>query len=92
VSWQLDQTLELGFVLTAVEQALAQATPVIWNSDQGSHFTSPQCKFHRRIQHFSSGGGSRCQALHTRGKEALARVKERARRPGDVLLRRYNSC
>ena len=42
VSWQLDQTLELGFVLTAVEQALAQATPVIWNSDQGSHFTSPQ--------------------------------------------------
>ena len=42
VSWQLDQTLELGFVLIAVEQALAQATPAIWNSDQGSHFTSPQ--------------------------------------------------
>ncbi len=42
VSWQLDQTLELPFVLTAVEQALAQATPAIWNSDQGSHFTSPQ--------------------------------------------------
>ena len=42
VSWQLDQTLELPFVLTAVEQALAQATPTIWNSDQGSHFTSPQ--------------------------------------------------
>jgi len=42
VSWQLDQTLALPFVLTAVEQALAQATPTIWNSDQGSHFTSPQ--------------------------------------------------
>jgi len=42
VSWQLDQTLELPFVLTAVAQALAQATPTIWNSDQGSHFTSPQ--------------------------------------------------
>jgi len=28
--------------LAAVERALAQATPVIWNSDQGSHFTSPQ--------------------------------------------------
>jgi len=41
VSWQLDQTLELGFVLTAAEEALAQATPTIWNSDQGSHFTSP---------------------------------------------------
>jgi len=42
VSWELDQTLEMPFVLTAVERALAQATPVIWNSDQGSHFTSPQ--------------------------------------------------
>jgi len=42
VSWELDQTLEMPFVVTAVERALAQATPVIWNSDQGSHFTSPQ--------------------------------------------------
>lgn len=42
ISWALDQTLELPFVLAAVEQALAQANPVIWNSDQGSHFTSPQ--------------------------------------------------
>ncbi len=42
VSWELDQTLALPFVLDATERALAQATPVIWNSDQGSHFTSPQ--------------------------------------------------
>lgn len=42
VSWELDQTLEMPFVLTAVEQALASASPVILNSDQGSHFTSPQ--------------------------------------------------
>jgi len=42
ISWELDQTLELPFVLTAVERALAQATPQICNSDQGSHFTSPQ--------------------------------------------------
>ncbi len=42
VRWQIDQSLELGVVLTAAEQALAQATPAIWNSDQGSHFTSPQ--------------------------------------------------
>ena len=41
VSWELDQTLELPFVLDAVDRALAQATPTIWNSDQGSHFTSP---------------------------------------------------
>ncbi len=42
ISWELDQTLALPFVLAAVERALAQAQPVIWNSDQGSHFTSPQ--------------------------------------------------
>jgi putative transposase len=42
VSWELDQTLEMPFVVTTVARALAQATPVIWNSDQGSHFTSPQ--------------------------------------------------
>jgi len=42
VSWQLSQTLELDFVLKGVDEALLQAVPRIWNSDQGSHFTSPQ--------------------------------------------------
>lgn len=42
VSWALDETLELPFVLDALHQALATATPVIWNTDQGSQFTSPQ--------------------------------------------------
>ncbi|HEX9029737.1 MAG TPA: IS3 family transposase [Anaerolineales bacterium] len=42
VSWALSQTLEQTFVLEAVDQALAQAQPAICNSDQGSHFTSPQ--------------------------------------------------
>ena len=42
VSWELDQTLELPFVLNTVQRALGQAVPVICNSDQGSHFTSPQ--------------------------------------------------
>jgi len=42
VSWELDQTLEMPLVLQAVERALSVATPTIWNSDQGSHFTRPQ--------------------------------------------------
>lgn len=42
VSWELDQTLEIGFVLACVDRALAQTAPAIFNSDQGSHFTSPQ--------------------------------------------------
>jgi putative transposase len=42
VAWELDSTLELDFVLAAVDRALEHATPQIWNSDQGSHFTSPR--------------------------------------------------
>lgn len=42
VSWELDMTLEMPFVLAALQRALAQAAPLICNSDQGSHFTSPQ--------------------------------------------------
>lgn len=42
VSWELDQTLEMPFVLEAVGRALSLETPEIFNSDQGSHFTSPQ--------------------------------------------------
>jgi putative transposase len=42
VSWQLDDTLDIDFVLQTVDRALLQHKPLIWNSDQGSHFTSPQ--------------------------------------------------
>ena len=42
ISWALDQTLAIDFVLEALGQALALAKPTICNSDQGSHFTSPQ--------------------------------------------------
>lgn len=41
VNWELDQTLEVGFVLSAVRRAFTQALPAILNSDQGSQFTSP---------------------------------------------------
>ncbi len=41
ISWELDETLEMPFVLACVERALGLAKPQIWNSDQGSHFTSP---------------------------------------------------
>lgn len=48
VAWALDQTLEIPFVLQAVDQALEINKPEIWNSDQGSHFTSPQ--YTQRLQ------------------------------------------
>jgi len=42
VSWAFSDTLAVPFVLEAVEQAFGAATPQIWNTDQGSQFTSPQ--------------------------------------------------
>jgi putative transposase len=42
MGWALSQTLEMDFVLDTVEKVLILATPDIWNSDQGSHFTSPR--------------------------------------------------
>jgi putative transposase len=46
VSWALDDSLELPFVLDALGQALCIATPQIWNTDQGSQFTSPRLTTH----------------------------------------------
>ncbi len=42
ISWEVDQTLAIDFVLVAVNRALGEAKPQIMNSDQGSHFTSEQ--------------------------------------------------
>lgn len=42
ISWNMDQTLEMPFVIEALENAFAVGSPLILNSDQGSHFTSPQ--------------------------------------------------
>nr|WP_325053288.1 IS3 family transposase [Lentibacillus cibarius] len=41
ISWELDQTLAMDFVLKAVQRAFTVGgIPEIFNSDQGSHFTS----------------------------------------------------
>ena len=42
ICWEVDQTLEIPFVLRTVDNALKQTKPEIFNSDQGSHFTSSQ--------------------------------------------------
>jgi putative transposase len=40
LSWAVSITMDVGFCLEALEQALGMATPDILNSDQGSQFTS----------------------------------------------------
>jgi putative transposase len=40
LSWRLSNTLDVSFCLEALEEALDKGTPTIFNSDQGSQFTS----------------------------------------------------
>jgi putative transposase len=40
LSWRLSNTLTGSFCVEALEEALSQATPEIFNSDQGSQFTA----------------------------------------------------
>lgn len=42
VHWELSPTLEIPFCLDNIRRALERGVPTIHNSDQGSHFTSPQ--------------------------------------------------
>jgi putative transposase len=40
LSWELSNSLECGFCITALEGALKYGKPEIFNTDQGSQFTS----------------------------------------------------
>ena len=40
VSWRLSNTLDAGFCAEALEDALGKGTPEVFNTDQGSQFTS----------------------------------------------------
>ena len=40
VAWRLSNTLETGFCAEALNEALGQGTPDVFNTDQGSQFTS----------------------------------------------------
>ena len=74
ISWELDHTLEMPFVLTAVQRALATAVPAIWNSDQGSHFTSPQYQQLLRDAHIQISMDSKGRALDNIFTERLWRT------------------
>ena len=42
ISWEISNTLDIDFCLRVQERAYALAVPEIFNTDQGSHFTSPK--------------------------------------------------
>jgi len=42
ITWELSNTLESGFCITALQQARQQSQPEIFNTDQISQFTSDE--------------------------------------------------
>ena len=48
VAWRLSNTLEAGFCAEALTEALAQGRPEVFNTDQGSQFSSRE--FTRALQ------------------------------------------
>lgn len=42
LAWRLSNTLDVGFCLEALDEALNQGKPVIFNTDQGAQFTSQE--------------------------------------------------
>ena len=48
LAWELSNTLDVHFCLKALDSALCQTQPEIFNTDQGSQFTSQE--FITRLQ------------------------------------------
>jgi putative transposase len=42
LSWRLSNSMEVSFCLEALEEALEQGRPAIFNTDQGTQFTSKE--------------------------------------------------
>ena len=92
LSWELSNTMETGFCLAALHAAFRFGQPEIWNSDQGSQFTSADflvplnsC----RIPHQYGWARPRTGQRFHRAAVALAQVRDdlsrRLRhRPGPV--------
>jgi len=53
LSWSISITLEVDFCIEALQKALQKHKPVIFNSDQGSQFTSSQFTKHLTDQNIS---------------------------------------
>jgi len=73
LAWELSNTLDGAFCLAALEPALQQATPQIFNTDQGAQFTSHA--FTRRVEAAGTrvSGDGRGRALDTVFVERLWR-------------------
>ena len=84
LSWELSNTMETGFCLAALESAFRFGQPEIWNSDQGSQFTSPDFLAPLKKRNISISMDGRGRALDNVFIERLWRsLKYELIYPGD---------
>ena len=57
LAWRLSNTLEVDFCVAALEEALSKGRPQIFNTDQGSQFTSEAFHQHAAVPRRSSEHG-----------------------------------
>ena len=57
LAWRLSNTLEVDFCVAALEEALSKGRPQIFNTDQGSQFTSEALHQHAAVPRRSSEHG-----------------------------------
>ena len=89
LSWELSNTMDIGFCLVALEKALSKGTPEIFNSDQGAQFH--QRRFHAPSptrQHQSQHGWTGPSARQRICRAALAQRKTR----GNIFERICRRC
>ena len=87
IAWELSNTLDIDFCLRVQGRAYALAIPEIFNSDQGSHFTSPKftaASIERGVK-ISMDGRGRC--LDNIFIERLWRTVKQQ----DIYIRHYES-
>lgn len=87
VSWELDQTMQIAFVLQAMQRALGHARPQICHSDQGSQFTSSQYTDMLRAHEVRISMDSKGRALDNIFTERLWRTIKYE----EVYLKEYRS-
>lgn len=63
LAWELSNTLDNLFCISALEASLADARPIIFNTDQGSQFTSPEFTQRLREQQILISMDGRGRAL-----------------------------
>lgn len=87
LAWQLSNTLEGTFCLEALEMALAQGKPEIFNTDQGSQFTAQAFTARLKAAHIRISMDGRGRALDNIFVERLWRTVKYE----DLYLKDYAS-